>query len=149
MNLSKHFTFEEMTASDTAARQGITNLPGSVEAANLVRLCEEILEPLRLEVGRPVTISSGYRCPLLNTIIGGSRMSAHTMGRAADIKVEGMTPLEVCRRIRDMRLPYDQLILEFDAWTHVAIAPDPRLARREELTAVKFAGMTQYNRGIA
>lgn len=148
MNLSDHFTLAEMTASDTAARQGISNQPSDQETDNLRRLCVEILEPLRRVTGKPIRITSGYRCPLLNTIVGGAKMSAHTLGRAADIKVDGLTPLEVCRLIQELGLPYDQVIHEFKSWCHVAIAPDSRLAKREALTAVKLAGFTRYDVGL-
>ena len=149
MNLSENFTLEELTRSDAATRLAIDNAPGEKEIDNLRRLCVEILEPLRAEIGRPVHVTSGLRVSVLNTIVGGSATSDHCFGRAADIKVEGMSAGAVCAAIRRLGLPYKQLIHEFGAWCHVSIPVAGAPAAREELTALKVAGRTEYQRGIA
>ncbi len=136
MNLSDHFTLAELTASDTAERFGIDNTPNDSEIANLASLCEEILEPLRATVG-PIQVTSGFRCLTLNRRIGSKDTSHHTMGRAADIKVAGMKPLDVCELIVSMGLPFEQLIHEFGSWCHVAIAPDGKAPKRQTLTIDK------------
>lgn len=149
MMLSDHFSLAEMIHSDEALRLGIANVPNEAEIENLRRLCVTILEPLRAALGRPILVTSGLRVPVLNTIIGGSTSSDHCFGRAADIKVEGKSAREVCGAIRSLALPYKQLILEFGAWTHVSIGAPLDPPKREELTAIKLAGRTSYQKGIA
>lgn len=135
MNLSPHFTLEEFTTSQTATRHSIPNVPPAVIVDELARLCETILEPLREMLGRPIHISSGYRSPVLNRLVGGAPDSAHLYGRAADIIVPPMPPLDVCRAIAESTLPFDQVIHEGGAWTHAAIAAPQAKPRRELLTA--------------
>lgn len=149
MMLSEHFSLAEMIASSAALRLGIDNVPDEAEIENLRRLCAEILEPLRAELGQPVVVTSGLRVPALNAAIGGSPRSDHCHGRAADIKVPGMSARDVCETIRALRLPYRQLICEFGAWCHVSIPVSGQPPAREELTALKVAGKTEYHRGIA
>lgn len=134
MKLSPNFTLAEMTASDTAERKGLDNTPGELETRNLALLCEEILEPIRAALKRPIIVTSGYRSIPVNRAIGSSDRSQHTKGQAADFKVHGVTPLEVCQMIEALDLPYDQLIHEFGAWTHVSIAADGAAPRRQHLT---------------
>ena len=148
MMLSDHFSLAELIASDMALRQGIKNTPGLAEIDNLRRLCGLILEPLRAAIGRPIKVTSGYRAPLLNTIIGGSSTSDHCHGRAADIQVSGMPAREVCESIRLLELPYKQVIHEFGAWCHVSIPAAGDVPRRELLTAVKVGGKTRYMPGL-
>lgn len=124
MRLSEHFTLEEMVESDLARRHGIDNTPVEREIHNLVRLCEEILEPLRYRVKRSIFVSSGFRCLTLNRVLRSKDTSDHVQGLAADIKVDGMAPMEVCRIIERMNLPYRQLIHEFGSWTHVSDSPE-------------------------
>src|SRR5437660_12788445 len=121
MQLSTHFKLEEFLRSEVAARMGrpITIDDPHIQT-NLVDLCEEILEPLRLLLGAPITILSGYRPEWINSMIGGAKNSAHIHGRAADIVVAGMTPIAVCTMVKDSKLLFDQCILEFNEWCHVA-----------------------------
>lgn len=85
--LSPHFSLEELTRSSTATAKGIDNTPGEKARANLVRLCRDILEPLRSAYGAPMRITSGFRCQALNKAIGGVATSQHVKGEAADIDV--------------------------------------------------------------
>ena len=112
MQITKHFTLEELTRSDTAVRFGIDNEPGSEETENLVRVCDMILEPIRHRYDTPILPSSGYRCLELNRKIGSSDKSQHTKGQAVDFEVKGVPNMEVASWIMD-NLDYDQLILEF------------------------------------
>ena len=112
MQITKHFTLEELTRSDTAVRFGIDNEPGSEETENLVRVCDMILEPVRHRYDTPILPSSGYRCLELNRKIGSSDKSQHTKGQAVDFEVKGVPNMEVASWIMD-NLDYDQLILEF------------------------------------
>lgn len=147
MKLSEHFDLEEFTRSQTAARLCIDNTPPLGVVANLSRLAIT-LEAIRNACsGRPITISSGYRCPTLNQRIGGSRTSAHMDGRAADIHVRGMSPVSVAQAIVNADIELDQLIYE-GAWVHVGIAKPGSAPRGDVLTA-EFSGRgVTYRRGI-
>lgn len=147
MKLSEHFDLEEFTRSQTAARLCIDNTPPLGVVANLSRLAIT-LEAIRNACsGRPITISSGYRCPTLNQRIGGSRTSAHMDGRAADIHVRGMSPVSVAQAIVNADIELDQLIYE-GAWVHVGIAKPGSSPRGDVLTA-EFSGRgVTYRRGI-
>lgn len=118
MNLSPHFTLEELTYTD---HRSIQNIPNEAEIANLTRLAQ-FLEHVKMAVGgKPVMINSGFRCKELNDAVGSKDTSQHRTGCAADIRVPGMTPNEVTTAIIKANLAYDQVIREFDRWTHVSI----------------------------
>ena len=124
MKLSKNFSLEEMLSSDTARRCGIDNNPQSEEVVeNLRDLCLEVLQPLRDHLGRPVTITSGYRCKELNKRVGGVRNSQHLKGEAADIRVKNREELiEMMKFLMD-ETQFDQLIWEkagATEWVHVS-----------------------------
>lgn len=143
MKLSEHFTLEEMTASETAARKGIDNSPSLKTIDNLKRLATH-LEAIREEIGLPIIITSGYRSPALNAAVGGSAGSQHCFGCAADIRVDGMTPDELIEAIIDGGMLYDQLISEFGSWVHYSIPRSPDgLWRRQELI-IDRAGVRPY-----
>lgn len=125
MNLSEHFTLAELTRSETAARKGIDNTPDAETIANLTELALA-LEKVRSVLGRPIHITSGYRSPKVNAAIGSSPTSAHIKGYAADVVVPGMTPKEVCQRIIESGIDYDQIIHEFGSWCHFSIDPRNR-----------------------
>jgi zinc D-Ala-D-Ala carboxypeptidase len=148
MNLTRHFTLEELTLSQDAARYGIDNEPGTEEVAQLRRLCQMVLEPLRIALDRPIVVSSGYRCPEVNAMVGGAKRSHHVQGRAADITVPGITPLEVCQTIVALDLPFDQTIHEFGRWCHVSVALDPENSPQQTLTAMRQLGKTVYAAGL-
>ena len=149
MKLSAHFELAELVHSQTAARCGIDNSPPAAVLTELVRLATLVLQPLREAIGRPIVISSGYRSPKLNAAVGGAKESAHMLGQAADLVVPGMAPLQVCRVIVSMGLPFDQLIHEFGEWSHVAVTPAGVGPRRQVLTARRDArGRTVYTEGI-
>lgn len=120
MQLSTNFSLEELTHSDLASRKGWDNTPNAQELANLKRLAN-FLEAVRTIVGKPIYINSGYRSKQVNDGVGSKDSSQHRLGCAADIRVQGMTPDEVCRKIIASGLAYDQLIREFDAWTHISV----------------------------
>ena len=134
MNLSKNFTLAEMTFSQTAQRLGINNTPNQSHINKMKSLCTHILQPLRDNLGVPIKVTSGYRSPALNKAIGGSQTSQHSNGEAVDIVVNGMTPRQVCLKIIELKLPFDQLILEYDSWVHVSYSPRHR---RQKLTINK------------
>lgn len=149
--LSAHFSLEEFLTSQTAARMGRTIVPSAQITENLRRLCVTLLEPIRVKLGRPMVISSGYRPDWLNTLIGGSKSSSHMHGYAADVEVVGMSPPAFCRWIQNHASaegwPIDQCILEFppNGWTHLGIAERPR---QQYLTALHEGGKTIYVSGV-
>lgn len=140
MHLSTHFTLEEMTFSDTATRLGIDNTPPLDAVDRLEELCQTLLEPIRARYGA-VRVTSGYRCPDLNRLIGSKDSSQHTRGEAADIQC-GARPLAVCRWLADSGMPFHQVIHEFGRWTHVSIAPRGESPRHQLLTIDKHGTRT-------
>lgn len=142
MKLSEHFTLEELTFSQTAARKGINNTPNNSVIENLKQLCV-LLEEVRDVCGAPIRISSGYRSPALNVSIGGAKNSQHCLGQAADFTVLGLTVTQVIDYIIEAGLPYDQLIHEFDSWVHISI---PNLGKqpRQEVLIIDKRGTRPY-----
>lgn len=132
MNLSPHFTLEELTISETAARKGIDNTPNNDALMNLRRLAL-FLEDVRDLLGKPIKINSAFRAPAVNASVGGAKTSQHCFGLAADIRVPGMTPDQVVKAITGSGLEYDQCIREFDSWTHVSIPPKESKPRKMAL----------------
>lgn len=121
MQLTPHFTLEELTASDTAARRGLDNTPQPAIVENLHALAE-VLEQVRAALDRPMLISSGYRSPKVNTAVGSKPTSMHIQGLAADfICPQFGTPLEVAEEIAAAGIRFDQLIHEFGRWVHIGI----------------------------
>lgn len=125
MNLSTHFTLEEFTSSETAARHGIDNTPSPQIVENLKRLAAT-MEDIRSLFGKPLIITSGFRCSKLNKQIGSKPTSAHVNGLACDFKIHGMTPHQVCDAIAKSGLSYDQCISEYGQWTHIGLAANNR-----------------------
>lgn len=127
MNLSPNFTLEELTHTD---HREYDNTPNDAEMANLVRLAN-FLEEVKVVVGgKPIIVNSAFRSAEVNQAVKSSDKSQHRRGCAADIRVIGMTPDQVVNAIIDAGLGYDQVIREFDRWTHVSIPntedADPR-----------------------
>jgi zinc D-Ala-D-Ala carboxypeptidase len=135
MNLSEHFTLEELTFSNIALREGVANTPGAQEIANLTTLANTLLEPGRLILGVPWCIDSGYRSPTVNALARGSTNSAHMRGGAADVRPVAVPLRNAFNALRTSTLPYDQLIMECNAWLHIAAAPAGQTPRREALFA--------------
>lgn len=149
MLLSKHFTLAEFTASDTARRKGIKNQPDSLQINNMIGLAENILEPVRTYFGKPVRILSGFRCPELNTAIGGATNSQHMTGQAADITIDGVPNAAVWGYIFT-QMDFDQVIAEKlkrdfgqAGWVHVSrVSPE-----KNRKQALSFTG-TAYLKGL-
>jgi len=144
MRITPHFTLEEMTASQVAAREGLDNTPSAEAVSNLLLLCQA-LEQVRALFGQPVLISSGYRCAALNARVGGASRSQHVSGLAADFTLSDYSPREVARRISESDVVFDQLILEFDSWVHLSVTTGT--PRRELLTIRKGTGYLPGLRG--
>lgn len=135
MNLTAHFTLEELTASQWAARNEVDNTPDAAAIENLKRLAQA-LEVVRYTVGVPVLVSSGYRSPQVNRMIGGVSTSFHTLGLAADfICPQFGPPLAVARKLMGVdALMFDQLILEYGRWVHLGLAVKGKEPRLQALT---------------
>lgn len=142
MNLSEHFTLEELIRSEKAEELHIDNTPPPFVIENLRHLCINVLEPLREKIGKPIHITSGYRCPELNAAIAGSaKTSQHQLGEAADTHVDGMSVEEWFQFVKKSGVIYDQLIQEFDTWVHISHHDAPRMMA---LRASKSNGQTSY-----
>lgn len=147
MQLTEHFSLEELTASDTAVRLGIDNNPPDPVLENLHILAQG-LESVRRVLKNPIHINSGYRCKSLNQAVRGSKTSEHMTGLAADIICPRFgTPLEVCRAIAAAGIPFNQVIHE-GQWCHVSF-PSPGLAGNNELLTAHFGPTgTTYSDGL-
>jgi len=144
MVLSDHFTIEQLTASTTALKRGIDNVPNAEQVQNLTELAQT-LERVRDLLGHDLYIDSAFRCPKLNTAVGGSVTSAHLEGYAADFVCPNFgTPSEIGKAIQVSEISFDQLIYE-GTWVHISI--DPRM-RMEVLTAHFSGGKASYTTGI-
>ena len=137
MNLTPHFSLAELTA--TSHRQ-FDNTPNETEAANLQRLAE-FLESVKATLdGKPIMVNSAFRSKQVNDSVGSKDSSQHRIGCAADIRVPSMTPDAVVRAIIDAKLPYDQIIREFDAWTHVSVPNTAGAAPRRQALIIDKLG---------
>lgn len=126
----KYFTINELSKSVTAKRNNLDNTPSKDVEQNLIKLIENILDPLREEYGKPILVESGYRNHRLNKLVGGSKTSQHLTGQAADIHTIEDTPEEnkkLFDLIQKLNLPFDQLIDEYNFnWVHVSYSPRNR-----------------------
>ena len=147
VRLSKNFSLQEYTKSQTATRQGLDNTPNEDHMASAKLLFENVVQKVRDHFGVTV-INSGYRGPALNTAVGGSSNSQHCKGEAVDIECPGTSNYDVAKWIED-NLDFDQLILEFitpgipdSGWVHVSYKSEGN--RKQSLTAMKEDGKTVY-----
>jgi len=119
--MTPHFTLDELTHTD---HRTLDNTPNAGELANLQRLAE-FLETVKTALGgKAVMISSAFRSKAVNDAVGSRDTSQHRQGLACDFKVPGMIPDAVVRAL--LKLPFDQIIREYDAWTHISISDKPR-----------------------
>ena len=152
MQLTANFSLHELTKSETALRLNLDNTPGPVETEYLKLLAENVLQPIRDHFQKGVKVNSGFRSIETNQATGGSSKSDHCKGQAADIEIPGVANADLAQWIMD-NLDYTQLILEFytpgipdSGWVHVSYDPDN--LKKQELTATKVAGKTQYLPGL-
>jgi hypothetical protein len=144
MNLSPNFTLAELTASETADRLNIDNTPSPSEMANLVRLATFLEEVKSVLGGKPVMINSAFRCKQVNDAVGSKDTSQHRIGCAADIRVPSMTPDDVVKAIIASGIGYDQVIREFDRWTHISIPSEAGTNPRKQALIIDKTGTRQY-----
>jgi len=121
--MTPNFTLAELT---TTSHRQFDNTPNDAEMANLQKLAEFLEEVKALLDGKPIMINSAFRSKQVNDSVGSKDTSQHRTGSAADIRVPGMSPDAVVRALVASDLPFDQVIREFDAWTHISISPTPR-----------------------
>ena len=125
----KYFTIRELTRSATAQSRGIDNTPTPEIRAKLETLITECLDPIRSIYGRPIIVTSGYRCPALNAAVGGVANSQHTLGEAADLVPASGGSLAGIFRAAMQFGRFDQLIIERSGsskWVHVSYGPRHR-----------------------
>lgn len=146
MKLSEHFSLEELSFSEAAARLGLDNTPTASLVNNLRRVAA-VMERIRALLGnRPIFVHSGYRSAEVNQAVGGVTTSAHCRGLACDFVCPAFgTPAQVALAILKSDIEYDQLILEY-GWVHVAMAQEGSVFRREALT--KRSKSAAYEAGI-
>ena len=137
MNLTEHFTLEELTHTD---HRTLENTPNETEQTNIQRLAE-FLEAVKILLGgKPIMVNSAFRSKAVNDAVGSKDTSQHRIGCAADIRVPGMTPDQVVRAIIASDLGFDQVIREFDRWTHVSIPNTPEAKPRKQALIIDKAG---------
>ena len=148
MKLSNNFSLNELTKSQTAERKGIDNTPSTEHQENLKKLCENVLQPVRDHFEQVVSVSSGYRSPVLCAAIGSKSTSQHARGEAADFEIFGVSNKELADWIH-YNTNYDQLILEYwkesdpnSGWVHCSYSEGNN--RRQYLRAYKENGKTKY-----
>jgi len=144
VNLTANFTLEELTRSDAAARNGWDNTPNEAEIENLKRLAM-LLQQVKTAVGgKAVMINSGFRSKQVNDSVGSKDTSQHRLGCAADLRVPGMKPREVVEACIAANIPFDQIILEFDSWTHISVPNTPDIKPRGQKLIIDKAGTRTF-----
>ena len=143
MKLSNNFTYEELTHTD---HREFDNTPNATELANLMRLAA-FLEQVKLVLGnKPVIVNSAFRSKKVNDAVGSKDTSQHRVGCAADIRIPGMTPDEVVKTIVDAGIAYDQIIREFDSWTHISIPNKQGDTPRKQALIIDRQGTRNYSK---
>ena len=141
MNLTPNFTLAELTATD---HREFKNEPNPTETENLKRLAS-LLEQVKVAIGgKPVMVNSAFRSKQVNDAVGSRDTSQHRIGCAADIRVPGMAPDAVVKAIIAAKLPFDQLIREFDRWTHISIPNDTKGKPRGQVLIIDAKGTRPY-----
>jgi hypothetical protein len=139
--MTPHFTLEELTHTD---HRELDNTPNESEIANIQRLAEFLEQVKEVLGGKPIMVNSAFRSKAVNDAVGSKDTSQHRIGCAADIRVPAMTPDQVVRAIIASGLPYDQVIREFDRWTHVSIPNQAGAAPRKQALIIDKAGTRAF-----
>ena len=141
MNLTEHFTLEELTHTD---HREFDNTPNADQINNLERVAELLEQVKKMFGGKPIMVNSAFRSLQVNAAVGSKPTSQHCLGCAADIRVPGMTPDEVVKAIRASDLQYDQLIREFDSWIHISVPNEVRMTPRNQTLIIDKQGTRSY-----
>ncbi len=139
--MTPHFTLAELTAT---SHREFDNTPNEAETANLQRLAEFLEQVKEALGGKPIMINSGFRSKQVNDSVGSKDSSQHRIGAACDFRVPGMTPDAVVRAVIAAGLPYDQIIREFDAWTHISVTNTPDGAPRRQALIIDKSGARPF-----
>lgn len=142
--LTANFSLAELTRSEAADRNGWDNTPNEAEIANLRRLAALLQQVKSAVGGKPVMINSGFRSKQVNDSVGSKDTSQHRLGCAADIRVPGMTPRQVVEACIAAGVPFDQIILEFDSWTHISVPNTPDAAPRNSRLIIDKQGTRPF-----
>jgi hypothetical protein len=143
MKLSEHFTLDELTFSDIAKRHSLDNNPDKFTIANLTRLAN-LLEDVRNLFNQPIRINSAYRSITVNSLLGSKSTSQHCIGCAADIRIDGLTPDQIVKKIIKSDIQYDQLIREFDSWVHISVPNGEGYIARKQALIIDKLGTRSY-----
>ena len=143
IQLSEHFSLDELIYSDVAARHVIDNKPNGDAVVNLTRL-DKLLEQVRSLFNKPIRINSAYRSPEVNNLVGSKPSSQHCFGCAADIRIDGYSPDEIVKVIQKSDIKYDQLIREFDSWVHISISNNETIKPRHSTLIIDKSGTRPY-----
>ena len=141
MNLSAHFTLDELTHTD---HRDLDNTPNEHELENLKRLAAFLEEVKTVLGGKPIMVNSAFRSKAVNDAVGSKDTSQHRLGCAADLRVPGMTPDEVVKTVIASKIGYDQVIREFDRWTHISVPNSPTGEPRRQALIIDKAGTRPY-----
>jgi uncharacterized protein YcbK (DUF882 family) len=141
MKLTEHFSLEELTHTD---HRQYDNTPNDAELENLKRLAEFLEEVKTVLGGKPIMVNSAFRSKQVNDAVGSRDSSQHRIGCAVDIRVPELTPDQVVKAIIASSLPYDQVIREFDRWTHLSIPNTPDAKPRKQALIIDKAGTRAY-----
>jgi len=141
MKLTEHFSLEELTHTD---HREYDNTPNDEELENLKRLAEFLEEVKTVLGGKPIMVNSAFRSKQVNDAVGSRDTSQHRIGCAVDFRVPQLTPNEVVKTIIASSLPYDQVIREFDRWTHLSIPNTPDAKPRKQALIIDKAGTRAY-----
>jgi zinc D-Ala-D-Ala carboxypeptidase len=139
--MTEHFTLEELTHTD---HRTLDNTPNETELANIQRLAEFLEEVKTVLGGKPIMVNSAFRSKAVNDAVGSKDSSQHRIGCAADLRVPSMTPDQVVKAIIASGLPYDQIIREFDRWTHISIPNTAETAPRRQALIIDKQGTRLY-----
>jgi len=142
MLLTPHFTLEELTVTN---HRSLDNTPNSSEINNLKRLAEMLEEVKDLLDGKPIMVNSAFRSKAVNDAVGSKDTSQHRVGCAADIRVPGLTPDQVVKAIIGSTIAYDQIIREFDSWTHISVPNNPSGTSRKQALIIDKTGTRAYS----
>ena len=139
--MTPHFTLEELTHTD---HRTLDNTPNETELANIQRLAEFLEAVKTLLGGKPIMVNSAFRSKAVNDAVGSKDTSQHRIGCAADIRVPGMTPDQVVRAIIASDLGFDQVIREFDRWTHISIPNQASGSPRKQALIIDRTGTRAF-----
>ena len=142
--LTANFSLAELTRSEAADRNGWDNTPNEAEIENLRRLAALLQQVKSAVGGKPVMINSGFRSKQVNDSVGSKDTSQHRLGCAADIRVPGMTPRQVVEACIAAGVPFDQIILEFNSWTHISVPNTPDAAPRNSRLIIDKQGTRPF-----